>query len=102
MFGKREAHLVVLNDLDEAREAVRRTVHDASPEELPGLQRALKILDEATDGDPPELRWVRQVLTKADVDPDTHEIAAVREVRKQLPGMSLASAVGLVRQVKAS
>ncbi|MEV0702624.1 hypothetical protein AB0I53_32530 [Saccharopolyspora sp. NPDC050389] len=100
MFGKREAHLVVLNDLDEAWEAVRRAVHDASPEELPGLQRALKILDEAGDGEPQEIRWTRQVLTRAGIDPRTHEVAAVREVRKQLPGLSLASAVGLVRQVK--
>ncbi|MEV0085735.1 hypothetical protein [Saccharopolyspora sp. NPDC050642] len=100
MFGKREAHLLVLNDLDEAREAVRRAVHDASPEELPGLQRALRILDEAGDGEPQEIRWTRQVLADAGIDPSTHEIAAVREVRRKLPGLSLASAADLVRRLK--
>lgn len=97
MFGKHEAHFMVFNDLDGGREAVRRELEGASAEEVPGLQRALRILDEVASDEPPKIRWTREVLAKAGIDPLEREVQAVREVRKELPGLSLVAAVDLVR-----
>ncbi|MER7014409.1 hypothetical protein ABT324_23535 [Saccharopolyspora sp. NPDC000359] len=98
MFGsKREAHIIVLNDLDEGREAVRRTLEVAAAEDVPGLQRALRILDSTRTAEDPKIRWTRQVLEKAGIDPLEREVQAVRELRKELPGLSLVAAVEMVR-----
>ncbi|RKT85164.1 hypothetical protein SAMN05421805_10889 [Saccharopolyspora antimicrobica] len=102
MFGKKhEAHVIVLNDLDDGREAVRRALESASAEEVPGLQRALRILDESASAEDPKIRWTREVLAKAGIDPLEREVHAVREVRKELPGLSLVAAVDMVRALNA-
>ncbi|MBF6507810.1 hypothetical protein IU422_08630 [Nocardia farcinica] len=98
MFGKkRETHFIVLNDLDDGREAVRRALETAAAEDVPGLQRALRILDGASAAEDPKIRWTRQVLEKAGIDPLEREVQAVREVRKELPGLPLVAAVEMVR-----
>ncbi|MDA3625108.1 hypothetical protein [Saccharopolyspora oryzae] len=97
MFGKRETHVIVLNDLDNGRESVRRALENASAEDVPGLQLALRLLDEPASAEDPKVRWTREVLAKAGIDPLEREIHAVREVRKELPGLSLQAAVDMVR-----
>ncbi|GAA4620520.1 hypothetical protein GCM10023108_49980 [Saccharopolyspora hordei] len=99
MFGKRETHFVVLNDLDDGREAVRRALQDAPEAERPGLERALAVLDSVTGSEAPQVRWTREVLAEAGIDPVEREVAAVREVRKRMPGLSLVAAVELVRSL---
>ncbi|MFI5687300.1 hypothetical protein [Streptomyces sp. NPDC051636] len=101
MFGKREAHLVVLNDLDEARAALRKALDDADAETAPGLRRALEMADGIGAGEDPRVRWTRQVLAEARLDPKEQEIAAIRAVRGALPGLSLVAAVDLVRRCQA-
>lgn len=101
MFGKTETHVVVLSDLEDAREAIRRAADGADPEEAPGLRRALELIDEvASAGVDPRARWVRGVLDAAGVDADAEEVRAVRAVRNKLPGLSLSGAVELVRAAK--
>ncbi|CAL9490424.1 hypothetical protein [Streptomyces sp. enrichment culture] len=98
-LGKREAHLVALSDLDEAREAVRQALAGASAAEEPGLRAALSILDRFAGSDP-RVRWVAQVLGEQGIDPRTHEVAAIKALRDALPGLGLALAAQLVREAK--
>ncbi|MFD8738252.1 hypothetical protein ACFV06_25530 [Streptomyces sp. NPDC059618] len=101
MFGKKEVHLIALSDLDDARDAVRRAQADAPAEEAAGLRRAARILDELAErGGEPRVRWARGVLERDGVDPVTHEVAAVRALRQELPGLSLVAAVELAREAK--
>jgi hypothetical protein len=101
MFMTRETHLVVFRDLDKARDAVLGAVAEGNTEEIPGLQRALRILDDlAADTVDPPVRWVLKVLEKEGIDPCTHALPAVRCLRQALPGLGLANAVGLVKRAK--
>ncbi|MFE9771351.1 hypothetical protein ACFYOV_06700 [Streptomyces sp. NPDC005931] len=99
MFGNKETHLIALSDLDEAREAVRHALAGASATDAPGLRAALSILDGFTASDP-RVRWVRSVLEERGIDPRTHEVAAIKAVRDELPGLGLVAAVTLVREAK--
>ncbi|WP_328872378.1 hypothetical protein OHT76_20965 [Streptomyces sp. NBC_00287] len=98
-LGKKEAHLIALSDLDEAREAVRQALAGASAVEEPGLRAALGILD-GFGGSDPRVRWVVRVLGEQGIDPRTHEVAAIKAVREALPGLGLAPAAALVKDAK--
>lgn len=100
LFKKVETHLIAVNDLDPAREAVERALANASSDERPGLQRALEIIDTVTVPGEPRLRWAKKVLDEAGVDVDTHRIQAVRTIRDSLPGLGLSAAVELVKDVQ--
>ncbi|GAA1105948.1 hypothetical protein [Nocardiopsis composta] len=101
MFGRpQRADLIVLRDIDPALEALREALNDADPEERPGLRRALAILEEAAGAEDPRLRWTRQVLADAGIDPREKEGHAVKAVRQALPGLTLKQAVDLVKQAQ--
>jgi hypothetical protein len=100
VFQKNSAHLVVLRDLDDARAAVEEALTQASEEEAPGLRRALAIIDSTAPNTDLPLRWASRAIDAAGVDPSTHEVHAVRAVRKALPGLGLADAARLVRRVR--
>lgn len=101
MFSKQEAHLIALSDLDDARDAVRGALSDAPADEAPGLRRAARILDELAErGGEPRVRWARGILERDGVDPVTHEVAAIRALRQELPGLSLLAAMKLARETK--
>ncbi|MEU9138756.1 hypothetical protein AB0D33_22830 [Streptomyces sp. NPDC048404] len=103
MFNKKEAHLIALSDLGDARDAVSRALSDAPADEAPGLRRAARILDELAErGEEPRVRWARGILERDGVDPVTHEVAAVRALRQELPGLSLLAATQLAREAKLS
>ncbi|MFD0279041.1 hypothetical protein ACFVHB_34750 [Kitasatospora sp. NPDC127111] len=100
MFSSKEAHFIVLHDLDEAREALERELAQAEPALAPGLRRAREILAAtARGGDEPKYRWARQALDAAGVDPRAEELKAIRALRQALPGLGLAAAVDLVKGV---
>ncbi|MFI8454341.1 hypothetical protein [Kitasatospora sp. NPDC085464] len=103
MFSSRETHVVVLRELDDARTALREAMTAATAEERPGLERALSILD-GLGGNEQQLKakWVTGLLEQAGVDPRTKEVVAIRELRRAVPGLSLAAAVDLVKQVNAA
>ncbi|GHI06108.1 hypothetical protein AQI88_28590 [Streptomyces cellostaticus] len=103
MFSKKEAHLVVLNDLDEARAALQEALRGAEGEETAaGLRRALDIVDGIGDGLDPRVRWAQQALAEAKLDPKAQEVASVKALRDALPGLSLVTAVELVRKAQAA
>ncbi|MFW5416090.1 hypothetical protein J0910_05650 [Nocardiopsis sp. CNT-189] len=99
MFRRPQANLIVLRDIDSAVEALRGALDGADPAERPGLLRALAILEQETDADP-RIRWTRQVLADAGVDPREKEVQAVKAVRDALPGLTLQQAVDLVKRAK--
>ncbi|CCK28884.1 hypothetical protein BN159_4505 [Streptomyces davaonensis JCM 4913] len=98
-LGKKEAHLIALSDLDEAREAVRQALAGASAADEPGLRAALGILDGFAGSDP-RVRWVARVLGERGIDPHTHEVAAIKALRDALPGLSLVAASTLVKEAR--
>ncbi|WP_017592093.1 hypothetical protein [Nocardiopsis potens] len=100
MFRRPQANLIVLRDIDSAVEALREALAAADPAEEPGLLRALAILEQETDPDP-RLRWTRQVLADAGIDPREKKVHAVKAVRDALPGLSLQQAVDLVEKAAA-
>ncbi|MFE2532185.1 hypothetical protein [Streptomyces sp. NPDC059371] len=46
------------------------------------------------------MRWARGILERGGVDPVTHEVAAIRALRQELPGLSLLAATELAREAK--
>lgn len=101
MFNRKEVHLVALGDLDEARDAVRRALSDAPAGEVAGLERAAQILDAlAQRAEEPRLRWARGVLEREGIDVRSQEVAAVRALRQELPGLSLTAAAELAREAR--
>ncbi|GGT38546.1 hypothetical protein GCM10010271_48130 [Streptomyces kurssanovii] len=101
MFNKKEVHLIALSDLGDARDAVRQALSDAPGDEVPGLRRAARILDDlAGRTGEPRLRWARGILEREGIDPVDHEVAAIRALRQELPGLSLTAATELAREAK--
>ncbi|MER7580835.1 hypothetical protein [Kitasatospora sp. NPDC097691] len=103
MFSSRETHLVVLRELDVVRTALREALTAATTEERPGLERALSVLD-GLGGNEQQLKakWVGGLLEQAGIDPRTEEVVAIRELRRAVPGLGLAAAVDLLKQVNAA
>ncbi|MFZ3499138.1 hypothetical protein ACODT5_39010 [Streptomyces sp. 5.8] len=101
MFSKKEVHLIALSDLDDARDALRRALSGAPGDEVAGLRRAAQILDGLAErGGEPRVRWARGILERDGVDPVSHEVAAIRALRQELPGLSLTAATELAREAK--
>lgn len=98
MFGSKETHLVAVDDLTEAKDAVRQALAGASAAEEPGLRAALAIL-EGIAGDPQQ-RWVARVLDRRGIDARDHEVAAIKALRDELPGLSLVAATQLVEAAR--
>ncbi|MEU3571035.1 hypothetical protein AB0E96_21830 [Kitasatospora sp. NPDC036755] len=103
MFSSRETHLVVLRELDVVRTALQEELAAAGPEERPGLERALSVLDGMGRNEQQlKAKWVNGLLEQTGIDPRTQEVRAVRELRRAVPGLSLVAAVDLVKQVTAA
>lgn len=103
MFSKKEVHLIALSDLGDARDAVHQALSDAAVDELPGLRRAARILDDLAErAGEPRLRWARGILEREGIDPVSHEVAAIRALRLELPGLSLTAATELAREAKSA
>ncbi|MER7766062.1 hypothetical protein [Kitasatospora sp. NPDC096140] len=103
MFSSRETHVIVLRELDDARTALHEALAAATAEERPGLERALSVLD-GMGGTEQQLKakWATGLLAQAGIDPRAKEVVAIRELRRAVPGLSLAAAVDLVKQVNAA
>ncbi|MEU5420319.1 hypothetical protein ACFY1P_00910 [Streptomyces sp. NPDC001407] len=99
--GKRSEQVLVLRDSKAIAEAVSEALAGATDEQRPGLELAAELIARYAERPEREVReeWTRGVLAKAGVDPRTHEVHAVKAVRQAQPGLSLAQAVQLVREV---
>jgi hypothetical protein len=77
------------SDLGDARDAVRQALSDAPADEAPGLRRAARIRDELAErGGEPRVRWARGILERDGVVPVAHEVASIRALRQELPGLA--------------
>ncbi|MGP4003593.1 hypothetical protein [Streptomyces sp. 8N706] len=102
MFGNRqqETVVVVLRDAHEIGDALERALATADAAERPGLARAAAIVAAERGRDDAEVRgrWVRGMLGTSGVDPRTDLIAAVKALRRAVPGLRLAAAVEMAKE----
>ncbi len=106
MFGleskkKSEHEVLILHDADEIKTAVQRALETAGPQERPGLERAISVIEEQcalTDSDVRK-RWVLRVLAERSLDPGEYSVEAVAAVREAAPGLSLVTAAQMVQEV---
>ncbi|WP_308307566.1 hypothetical protein [Streptomyces sp. ISL-10] len=101
---KQEQSVIVLRDADSIVAAVRAALDGAAPEERPGLERALEIVEDAsaTTYEDQQARWVRQRLDAAGVTGPADSIPAIKALREAAPGLSLKSAVDLAKTTRSA
>ncbi|NDZ82631.1 hypothetical protein G3I19_29675 [Streptomyces sp. SID10853] len=102
MAGLNRKHnfLLVIRDADLVAEALRQALAEASPEELPGLERAAALVEStaaATEGGL-RARWVRSRLAAVGFTGDIGSVAAVKALRQAEPKLSLVAAVQLQKE----
>ncbi|ATW50118.1 hypothetical protein [Streptomyces peucetius] len=106
MFGlaKQEQSVIVVRDADGIVAAVRAALDRAAPEERPGLERALEIVEDAsaTTYEDLQARWVRQRLDAAGVTGTADSVPAIKALREAAPGLSLKSAVDLAKTTRSA
>lgn len=107
MFGRRkpaEFHVLVLRDADVIAAAVRRCLDDASPEERPGLERAVNLVEEAAAASDADLRtrWVRERVTAAGIEGSYDSVHAIRALRQAAPGLTLLQARQMAKEAEAA
>ncbi|MFH9347565.1 hypothetical protein [Kitasatospora sp. NPDC017646] len=85
-------------NLEALQAALRAALDTADANELPGLRRAIRIVEDfVPSGGAAGVQWARNVLALAGIDPRTAEVKAVRELRLARPALSLKEAVALVK-----
>ncbi|MFE7115854.1 hypothetical protein ACFU99_10580 [Streptomyces sp. NPDC057654] len=86
--------------MDAVRAAVLRALESADPQERPGLERAISVIDDEcalTDSDLRK-RWVLRVLADRGLDPGEYSVGAVAAVRETAPALSLVTAAQMVQE----
>ncbi|MEV4000494.1 hypothetical protein ACFYPK_32920 [Streptomyces halstedii] len=98
MFGGKQP-LAMLRDAHVIGGVIRQAMVDASPEEIPGLERAAQLIGEQQSVADSEVRdrWVHQVLSQAGVPSDAKHPEAVKAVREAAPGLGLVHASQIVK-----
>jgi hypothetical protein len=89
--------VLLIRDADVIGTALRAALDEASPEERPGLERAVALAQAAATATDTELRarWVRSRLDAAGFTGDIASVAAVKALRGAEPRLSLLAAVEL-------
>ncbi|MFE1826855.1 hypothetical protein [Streptomyces yangpuensis] len=104
-LGTDTKHTFVLpiRDSDTVVASLRRALAEATPEERPGLERAVAVVEAAADADETRLRarWVRARLAAAGFTGDVGSVAAVKALRRAEPKLSLLAAVELQKDAVA-
>jgi hypothetical protein len=105
LSGLSRKHDVVplIRDSDLVAAALRQALAEASPEERPGLERAVALLEStiAADDGRVRARWVRTRLASVGFTGDIASVAAVKALRKAEPDLSLLAAVRLQKDAVA-
>ncbi|MEU6213237.1 hypothetical protein ACIPRL_06300 [Streptomyces sp. NPDC090085] len=89
--------VLLMRDSDTVAAALGRALAEAPPEERPGLERAIALVEAtaaATEG-ALKARWVRERLDAVGFTGDLSSVAAVKALRKAERRLSLAAAVQL-------
>ncbi|QIQ03691.1 hypothetical protein [Streptomyces liangshanensis] len=90
----------VIRDADVVATALRQALAEAPPEERPGLERAVALVEStaaATDGRL-RARWVRSRLAAVGFTGDIASVAAVKALRQAEPQLSLLAAARLQKE----
>ncbi|WP_314251645.1 hypothetical protein [Streptomyces sp. DSM 40907] len=89
--------VLLIRDTDTITASLRQALDESSPEERPGLERAIALAEAAAGTDETQLRarWVRSRLTAAGFTGDIGSVAAVKALRQAEPKLSLLAAAQL-------
>ncbi|MFJ1706999.1 hypothetical protein [Kitasatospora sp. NPDC088346] len=96
-------YVLLIRDADTVAAALGQALADASPEERPGLERAVALVEAtaAATGTQLRARWVRDRLAAAGFTGAIDSVAAVRALRRAEPKLSLLAAVQLQKDAVA-
>jgi hypothetical protein len=101
VFFTQKPSSVTVDGRDALLAVLTEALNEASEVEAPGLRRAVDLVRELDPtGAPLRVSWAGEVLSRAGVDPQRQQTAAVRELRRAAPDLNLAAAVELARAVK--
>ncbi|MEU3858581.1 hypothetical protein AB0F03_14615 [Streptomyces sp. NPDC028722] len=102
-FDRKQDGVLVIRDSDLVTAALREALAGASPEERPGLERALAAVAATADATEGQVRarWVRSRLADAGFTGDIASIAALKALRRAEPQLSLLTAVQLQKEAVA-
>ncbi|MFF9765377.1 hypothetical protein ACF1GT_01925 [Streptomyces sp. NPDC014636] len=102
LTGKYESVLVI-RDADLVAAALRTALADASPEERPGLERAVALVESTAAATENQLRarWVRSRLSAVGFTGDIASITALKALRQAEPTLRLMTAVQLQKEAVA-
>lgn len=102
-LNKKHDFVLLVRDADVVGAALRQALTDASPEERPGLERAVALVESTSAANETQLRarWVRSRLAAVGFTGDIASVAAVRALRKAEPKLSLLAAVQLQKEAVA-
>ncbi|MFD9418606.1 hypothetical protein ACFWC9_28360 [Streptomyces goshikiensis] len=95
--------VLLIRDTDTVAPSLREALDGASPEERPGLERAIALVEAVAAAGETQLRarWVRSRLTAAGFTGDISSVAAVKALRQAEPKLSLLAAVELQKDAVA-
>jgi hypothetical protein len=90
----------VIRDADVVADALRAALAGAPPEERPGLERALALVESAASASEGRVRarWTRSRLAAVGFTGDLASVAAVKALRQAEPRLSLLAAVQLQKE----
>lgn len=102
-LSKKNTFVLTIRDADVVATALRQALTDASPEERPGLERAVALVESTAAANEGRLRarWVRSRLDAVGFTGDPASVAAVRALRQAEPRLSLLAAVHLQKEAVA-
>ncbi|MET7730085.1 hypothetical protein ABZT02_01790 [Streptomyces sp. NPDC005402] len=102
-LNKKNNFVLLVRDADVVGAALRQALAGAPPEERPGLERAVALVESTAEASESGLRarWVRSRLAAVGFTGDLTSVAAVRALRKAEPKLSLLAAVQLQKEALA-
>ena len=101
-WGKgQDESVFIIRDSRNVEAALRQALETADAHERAGLQRALTVVEQTVGLPDAQVRrrWVRDMLERAGVDAASDSVSAVKVLRQAVPGLSLAAAYQLVKDV---
>ncbi|OQR63103.1 hypothetical protein B6E66_15815 [Streptomyces maremycinicus] len=102
-LSKKNNFVLAIRDADLVTAALRRALAEASPEDRPGLERAVLLVESTAAATETQLRalWVRSRLAAVGFTGDITSVAAVKALRRAEPKLSLVAAVQLQNEAAA-
>ena len=102
-LSKKNNFVLAVRDADMVAAALRKALAEASPEERPGLERAVALVESTAAATEAQLRarWVRSRLAAVGFAGEIASVAAVKALRQAEPTLSLLAAVQLQKEAVA-